>query len=167
MKISQNVGYRQNDALIRSFNETDRVEFRNLNEEWIKRHFKLEAKDAETLSDPQRSVIERGGRILIATIGGQSVGCCALLRINEVEFEVAKMAVANEHQGRGIGRRLLDAVIEEARRLGANRLYLETNSVLKAAIRLYESVGFRHLDPALLPPSPYDRVDVYMELKLN
>lgn len=154
-------------VLIRPFNATDGVAFKALNEEWIKRYFKMEVKDEAMLSDPQRGVIERGGMILMATIDGQRVGCCALLRINEDEFEVAKMAVASECQGRGIGRRLLHAAIEDARRMRAHRLYLETNHMLKPAIQLYESFGFRHLDPTQVPPSPYDRVDVYMELNLN
>jgi nucleoside-diphosphate-sugar epimerase/GNAT superfamily N-acetyltransferase len=155
------------NLLIRPFDAADAIAFKTLNEEWIKTYFKLEAKDEATLSDPQRSVIERGGRILIATIDGDSVGCCALLRISEDEFEVAKMAVASGRQGRGIGRRLLHAAIEEARCLRARRLYLETNHVLKPAIQLYESLGFRHLDPTQVSPSPYDRVDVYMELELD
>ncbi|HEX3940906.1 MAG TPA: GNAT family N-acetyltransferase [Acidobacteriaceae bacterium] len=163
----QSAGRYTDGVLIRPFNSTDGAAFRTLNEEWIKRYFKLEAKDEATLSDPQRSVIGRGGMILMATIDGQSVGCCALLRISEDEFEVAKMAVASGRQGRGVGRRLLHAAIEDARRLRARRLYLETNHVLKSAIQLCESLGFRHLDPAQVVPSPYARVDVYMELKLN
>jgi len=86
--------------------------------------------------------------------------------MNEREFEVAKMAVSLRHQGSGIGRRLLRAVIEEASSLGARRLYLETNHALTPAIRLYESLGFRHIDPARITPSPYARTDVYMELNL-
>jgi len=85
----------------------------------------------------------------------------------EDEFEVAKMAVGTGHQGKGIGRRLLHTAIEEARRMRARRLYLETNHILKPAIRLYESLGFQYLDPTLVTPSPYDRADVYMELKLD
>jgi putative acetyltransferase len=75
------------------------------------------------------------------------------------------MAVTPGHQGEGIGRRLLCAVIAEARRMQAGKLYLETNHILKPAIRLYESLGFQHLDPGEVTPSPYGRADVFMELK--
>jgi len=156
------------DVLIRAFQPGDETAFRTLNEQWIKHYFKVEAKDEATFADPRRTIIERGGHILIAIVGDQSVGCCALLRMSEEdEFEVAKMAVAPGHQGKGVGRRLLHTAIEEARRIRARRLYLETNHILKPAIRLYESLGFQHLDPTHVTPSPYDRADVYMELKLD
>jgi putative acetyltransferase len=87
--------------------------------------------------------------------------------MSQDEFEVAKMAVTTGYQGRGIGRRLLQAAIEEAQRMRARRLYLETNHILEPAIRLYESLGFRRLQPAQVTPSPYDRADVYMELMLS
>ena len=82
------------------------------------------------------------------------------------EFEVAKMAVTDAAQGLGIGRRLLQATIETARESGAARLFLETNSVLAPAIRLYESVGFRHVPAERRKVSPYARSDVQMELIL-
>lgn len=153
--------------VIRPFRADDAPAFRALNEQWITRYFKLEPKDGATLANPQRSIIDRGGQILIATVAGHTVACCALLRIAPDEFEAAKMAVDPAYQGRGIGRRLFQAVIHEARRLHARRLYLETNSALKPAIHLYESLGFQRLDPVHVTPSPYDRVDIYMELKLN
>jgi len=154
-------------TIVRRFQAGDETAFRLLNEQWIERYFKIEAKDQSTLSDPRKTIIEPGGAILLATANGRSVGCCALLRISDHEFEVAKMAVAPECQGRGIGRTLLSATIEEARSLGATRLYLETNHVLKPAIALYESLGFRHIDPTNIVPSVYARADVYMEMFLN
>jgi putative acetyltransferase len=154
-------------TIVRRFQAGDETAFRLLNEQWIERYFKIEAKDQSTLSDPRKTIIEPGGAILLATANGRGVGCCALLRISDHEFEVAKMAVAPEFQGRGIGCTLLSATIEEARSLGATRLYLETSHVLKPAIALYESLGFRHIDPTNIVPSVYARADVYMEMFLN
>jgi putative acetyltransferase len=155
------------EVLIRSFQAGDEVAFRLLNEQWIKHYFKIEAKDEAVFADPQKIILEPGGQILFAIAGGKSVGCCALLPMDDGEFEVTKMAVAPGHQGKGIGRRLLHAVIEEARRMQARRLYLETNHILEPAIRLYESLGFRRLHPTQVTPSRYDRGDVHMELKLS
>ena len=152
---------------IRQFQPGDATAFRRLNEEWITRYFRIEPKEAPILADPQAMILDAGGRIFFATAGERCVGCCALIRISDKEFEVAKMAVEPTYQGSGIGRRLLHAAIDEARNAGAQRLYLETNLVLTPAIRLYESVGFKHIDPSKIVPSQYARADVYMELVLG
>jgi putative acetyltransferase len=155
------------DAVIRPFQPGDETAFRTLNEQWINHYFKVEAKDRATLNDPRKTILEPGGRILLAVVDGRPVGCCALLLMDEGQFELSKLAVAPGHQGKGIGRRLLIAAIETARGLHAHRLYLETNHALTPAIRLYESVGFRHLAPSQVTASHYDRADVYMELLLG
>lgn len=154
------------NLVIREFEPGDETPFRRLNEEWITRYFRIEAKDQEALSDPQSSILASGGRIFFAVDEGQCIGCCALLRRGEGEFEVAKMAVAPEHQGTGVGRKLLAAVIASARAAGTRRLYLETNRVLAPAIRLYQSIGFQHIPPNRVEPSPYARADIYMEMTL-
>lgn len=155
------------ELTIREFGPGDETAFRRLNEEWIIRYFLLEPKDEATLADPRGAILDRGGRIFLAVRDGQPVGCCALLIRTSGEFEVAKMAVTESTQRAGIGRSLLQRAITEARAAGAHRLYLETNRKLEAAIRLYESLGFRHLPPERIVPSPYARANVYMELLLN
>src|ERR1700721_40270 len=129
---------------IRQFQPGDAAAFRRLNEEWITRFFRIEPKEERVLADPQATILDLGGRIFFATAGERCVGCCALVRMSDTEFEVAKMAVEPAYQRAGIGRRLLDAAIQEGRNVGARRLYLETNHTLTPAIRLYESVGFTH-----------------------
>ncbi len=154
------------DLIIRDFIPGDEIAFRQLNEEWIARHFAMEPKDQAMLSDPRGCILERGGRIFMAVIQGVAVGCCALLAMSPGEYEVAKMAVAESSRRTGVGRALLESIIAESRATGATRLYLETNSKLAPAIRLYETVGFRHLPPERIVPSPYARANVYMELNL-
>jgi N-acetylglutamate synthase-like GNAT family acetyltransferase len=111
-------------------------------------------------------VLRPGGHIFVAVADGATIGCCALLLRSPGVFEVAKMAVAASHRGRGVGRRLLERAIAEARRCGARALYLETNHTLANAVHLYESVGFRHIPPERMTPSPYARADVYMEMEI-
>jgi len=157
------------EVLIREFQPGDEAAFRDLNEEWITRYFRIEAKDQEAFADPQEKILKAGGRIFFAILNSQCVGCCALIRIgkDEDEYEVAKMAVTSKVQGAGIGRKVLHATIEAARASGARRLYLETNHALEPAIRLYESAGFKHLPPEKIKPSVYDRADVFMEKLLR
>lgn len=149
---------------IREFQSGDEAVFRKLNEEWIARYFRIEPKEAKVLADPKGFILDDGGRIFFAAAEGRCIGCCALRRLGDAEYEVAKMAVTPAFQGAGIGRRLLEAVIDAAQAMGARRLYLETNHTLTPAIRLYESMGFKHLPPERVVPSEYERADVYMEL---
>ena len=155
------------ELTIREFRPGDQAAFRGLNEEWIIRYFALESKDEASLADPAGTILDRGGRIFLAARDSQPVGCCALLAMAPGEFEVAKMAVTESSQGAGIGRRLLEKAITEARASGARRLYLETNRKLVAAIRLYESLGFRHLPAERVIASCYARANVYMESYLD
>jgi len=172
---------------LRSFQPGDETAFRVLNEQWIAKYFRIEDKDRETLNDPVGKILDPGGHLYFALIGGKHVGTCALIamepEIYEVArtssgayevagkiapgvYEVAKMAVEESHRGAGIGRAILEYTINEAARMGAYRLYLETNRSLTNAIHLYESVGFRHLDPCRVQRSPYARANVFMELLL-
>jgi GNAT superfamily N-acetyltransferase len=153
-------------VIIRPFESGDEEAFRLLNEEWITRYFHLEERDKKILGGPQ-AILDSGGRILFAVLHGEAVGCCALVPMGDGSFELSKMAVMRSRQGEGIGRLLLKEAIAEARRLGAYRLYLETNSTLVPAIRLYESLGFQHIPADQITPSPYQRADVYMELLLH
>lgn len=155
------------DLLIREFQPGDEAAFRRLNEEWIVRYFALEEKDIHNLSDPRRAILDAGGRIFFAVRDGETVGCCALVALAPGEFEVAKMAVTASAQGGGIGKRLLQHVIDAAQRAGATRLWLETNHAMLPAVRLYESLGFKHLPPERITPSAYARSDVSMELLLT
>ena len=154
------------DIQIREFQPGDEAAFRALNLEWIERYFHIEPPDEAVLSNPQTAILDTGGRIFFAVRDGAAIGCCALLFMQEGEYEVAKMAVAPAAQGQGIGRALLAAVIDAARHAGVRRLSLETNRVLTPAIHLYESCGFRHIPAARVHPSPYARSDVAMELLL-
>jgi putative acetyltransferase len=163
---------------VRRFEPGDTDAFRRLNEEWITAFFRLEDTDKEMFADPKRTVLDKGGNIFLAERdvpngGLEVIGCCALQLRGQADFEVhktfevSKMAVAPTCRGLGVGRRILEHVIDSARKSGARLLYLETNRKLPNAIHLYESVGFKHLPPERIKPSGYTRTDVYMEMLLD
>jgi putative acetyltransferase len=162
------------DVHIRPFQSGDEEAFRSLNEAWITRNFgKLEAPDRIVLDNPVLEILGPGGQIFIATIDDTPVGCCGLIpmeggcfELAQGCFEVVKMTVLESCRGQGVGRQVLEHTIAEARRLGAVRLYLETNKKLTSAIHLYESVGFYHLPPERVHASPYARANVFMEMLL-
>jgi ribosomal protein S18 acetylase RimI-like enzyme len=136
--------------------------FKQLNEEWIGTYFKMEEEDHEQLDHPGEYILRPGGAILMALCDGVPVGTCALLRKGD-HYEMAKMAVAPAAKGRGIGRLLAEAIIERARAAGATCIFLESNTILKPAISLYQKLGFKKITGA---PSPYERSNIQMELLL-
>ena len=138
--------------------------FKRLNEEWITRWFKMEAADYKSLDRPQEYILDGGGQILIALCGGEPVGTCALIKMDADTYELAKMSVSSQARGRGIGFLLGQAAIEKATSLGARRLYLESNTVLEPAVRLYRKLGFQEIQGAT---SPYERCDIQMEMVLR
>ncbi len=137
-----------------------REDFKRLNVEWLEKYFLVEPIDEEVLSNPETRILAPGGRILLARYEGEIVGTCALIQDGPGRFELSKMAVTPRRQGLKIGLRLLRAAIAEAKSLGARELFLESNSILKTAIALYEANGFVHTPRPV--PSHYQRADVYM-----
>jgi ribosomal protein S18 acetylase RimI-like enzyme len=138
-----------------------REHFYRLNEAWLRAYFYVEEIDHRVLSDPEGQIIARGGTILFAALGDEIVGTCALLPDSDGNVEVTKMGVDERRRGLGIGRALLEAAIAAFERRKGGRLFLETNSKLVPALRLYESMGFER-QPSIKPDSHYARADVYM-----
>jgi len=137
--------------------------FRALNEEWISAYFKMEETDYKALDNPDGYILQNGGCIIVALVDNEPVGVCALVRMNdpEYDFELAKMAVSPKAQGKNIGWLLGQAIIEKAKMMGAAKLYLESNTLLKPAINLYHKLGFAKIAGRA---TPYERCNIQMEL---
>ncbi len=153
------------EVVIESFKPEYREHFKRLNLEWLETFFHVEPHDIEVLSNPEEEILKHGGEIFFAKLNGDVVGTCAMVKVDAETFELAKMAVTESAQGFGLGRKLAITVIDHARRAGATKMFLESNSRLLPALNLYRSVGFTE---AVRPfPTVYARSDVYMELMLT
>lgn len=139
--------------------------FRALNEEWISTYFKMEESDYKALDDPEGYILKNGGHILVALYKEEPLGVCAILKMNDpdYDFEMAKMAVSPKAQGKSIGWLLGNAIVEKTRSCGGKKLYLESNTVLKPAINLYHKLGFRKVAARV---TPYERCNIQMEMDL-
>ncbi|RYJ42483.1 GNAT family N-acetyltransferase [Flavobacterium beibuense] len=139
--------------------------FKNLNEEWISKYFVMEEADYKALDNPESYILDKGGYIVMVLYNNEPVGTCALIKMDDdkYDFELAKMAVSPNVQGKGIGKRLMQAVIEKAKSKGGKWLYLESNTILTPAITLYEKSGFVRVKRA---STPYARCNIQMELEL-
>ena len=118
--------------------------FGELNREWLEKFNLMEPAEEAQLADPQKYFLDSGGQIFVALHDGQVVGTCAVLPHGTDDVELAKLTVASEFRGQGIARRLVERCIAHARQQKARRVMLVSNSQLKAALQLYESLGFRY-----------------------
>ena len=94
------------------------------------------------------------GRLLLASIGAEPVGCVALRRHDPETGEMKRLYVRSSARGHGIGRRLVEQIVIEARMIGYRRLSLDTLPEMVEAQALYEVHGFRTVEPYTFNPVP-------------
>jgi DNA-binding MarR family transcriptional regulator/ribosomal protein S18 acetylase RimI-like enzyme len=138
--------------------------FRDLNYEWLEKYFSIEDEDRKPLEDPENEIIKKGGSIFFAKLNNEIVGTAALIRHDDNTFELAKMAVTEKAQGKQIGKKLAEAVIDKAREHDQTKIFLETSTKLIPAMNLYRKLGFRQTEVS--KQSKYERATITMELSL-
>jgi GNAT superfamily N-acetyltransferase len=88
---------------------------------------------------------EPDGAFLLLSLAGEPVACVGLRRHDATQAEVKRMFVRRPFRGRGISRQLLTVVEDEARRLGYQRILLETGRAQPEAVGLYRSSGYEQI----------------------
>jgi GNAT superfamily N-acetyltransferase len=138
--------------------------FRKLNVEWLEKYFVVLQSDEVILTNPVESIIEKGGYIHFAKVDDDIVGTFAMIRIDEYTYEISKMAVTEKYQNLGIGKKLMEYLIEKAKVMGIDRLILYSNTDLKIAVSMYSKFGFE-----IIPKNDFhnERANIKMELRLT
>jgi GNAT superfamily N-acetyltransferase len=103
------------------------------------------------------------GRLLLAVESGEAAGCIALKQLEPGICELKRLYVRPAFRRTGLGRRLVQQIIEEARSIGYSTMRLDSLDRLEPAIRLYESLGFVRCTSYYDTPLVHT---VFMELEL-
>ena len=146
------------------FEEKYSLDFKHLNLEWLRQYFAVEPYDEYQLSHPRQEIIGKGGYIFLAKEDEHIIGTVALMKEDARSFEITKMSVTKDSQGKGISKLLMDACIKMAKNKKWDRLFLYSNTLLLPAIQLYRRYGFNEIP--LEVNSHYNRTNIKMELKL-
>lgn len=150
----------KNDIKIIPFSQENAPCIKTLNIEWLEKYFYVEPSDVLMLSNPQSEIIDKGGKIFYAKSINQIVGTFSLLKIDEVTYELSKMAVTEKFQGIGIGKVMIEFCIDFCKINEYKKLILFSNTILIPAITMYKKFGFTEVD---LGSSIYKRSDIKME----
>jgi putative acetyltransferase len=103
------------------------------------------------------------GLLILAMDDTIACGCVALRKLDEGICEMKRLYVKPSGRGKGLGKQLVQTVIDEAKKIGYTKMRLDTVPKMKEAITLYRSIGFYEIEPYRENPI---EGDLYLELDL-
>jgi GNAT superfamily N-acetyltransferase len=104
------------------------------------------------------------GRLALAILSGDAVGCIALRRLDGDSCEMKRLFVRASARGSGVAVTLIQWLFSEARSQGYSRMLADTLPTMHAALRLYERFGFKRIDSYSPTPTPGA---IYLEKNLR
>lgn len=104
------------------------------------------------------------GRLYLVKHGEDYIGCIGLRKISHGICEMKRLFIKPEHQGHGLGKKLVEFIINDAKDIGYKLMRLDTiKEKMPNAVDIYEKHGFKKIDKYYDNPNPHT---LYMELEL-
>ena len=138
--------------------------FESFNREWIEELFEMEPVDEWVLTNPEQAILQPGGAILMAEYSGIPAGTVGLRKVDNETWEFTKMAVDGNYRRLGIAEAISYASFKKAKSLGAKTVILYSNTKNAGAIKLYEKIGFHHVE---VEQGVYKRANVKMIIDID
>ena len=168
------------DSRIRlAFSEADFEEARVLSRAWVDWHLKTfpdmrevtltyfkPVEYEQTLAALHIVHARPKGAVLLADLGGGAVGCVMYLQDEPGVAEIKRFFVDEAGRGHGLGRKLLEAMFDQMRKDGYQKVRFSSGLELTHARRLYESLGFEDIPMPADYPGEFAELDYFMEREL-
>lgn len=122
--------------------------------------------EAELANLPGEYAPEKG-RLMLAYDGDVAVACGALRPLKKDSCELKRMYVRPAYRGKGLGRQIATALLDEARAIGYRRARIDTAAFMYAAQQLYRSLGFYEVEANTDLPLDVKKMTVFMEAKIE
>ncbi|PQJ81912.1 GNAT family N-acetyltransferase [Polaribacter glomeratus] len=148
---------------IKKYEDKYHEQFKKISLDWLHQHHLYEKGDDDLLDNPQK-YLDQGSFIFLAHFNTEVVGTISLVPVDTETFEILKLGVVDGFKGLGIGRKLMQICIDISIEKGIKRITLESSSKLESALKLYEKLGFNHIE---VVDTHFESADVKMELKLR
>ena len=156
--------FKKSDIELVEYEAKYKDDLKSLSYEWLNKYNLFEDEDELILNNPDEYILKKGGYIFFARYQSDIIATFSLIPGSNNTFELAKLAVTEEYQGKGIAKILIEKAISIAKREEAEKIILYSNSKLKKAYKLYKKYGFYDIN---VNESKYETADVKMELDLK
>jgi len=132
--------------------DTARALFREY-QQWLTIEICFQSFEAELSSLPMPYLPPRGA-LLLALEADEVAGCGAFRPLADGSCELKRMFLRPRFRGKGRGRRMATALIGRARAAGYPSMRLDTFPLMREAVALYQSLGFRQIERYYDNPHP-------------
>jgi ribosomal protein S18 acetylase RimI-like enzyme len=151
------------EITIVSYDAKYKPAFIALNTAWLEEYFYVEETDIKMFTLVEEKIIDRGGEIFFCIKNEEAIATAGMQKVDDYTYELCKMAVSKNHQGKGYANLLVEACLNFAKKKEAKKIILYSNTILTPAINLYKKYGFKEMP---LGETSYARSNIFMELNV-
>ena len=142
MNVELLPGYEHPEAIVELFTEYTRMLVETAPD--FARYLAIQNYDRE-IEHLEEKYGRPAGRLYLACVDGAVAGCIALRKLDAERCEMKRLYVRPAFRGSGLGRRLVDRILADAREIGYRSMLLDTLPSLQSAITMYRGLGFREI----------------------